>query len=112
VNLEPVYVDGPCSQEIVSWTPGTDAFVWAWRLYTSEAGVSVALRVRVVVATTHGLADGALDWEPFVVKGADVAWEPPAEERSIAPAMMTTTSPITPRPTNTGFELRPAGVGA
>jgi len=76
-------VDDPCSQEIVSWTAciSTAPLVWAWMVYTSEAGVSVALRVRVVVATTHGLADGVLDWEPFVVDGDPLVLAPQADTR-------------------------------
>jgi hypothetical protein len=66
-----------------------------------------------------GEAEATIDDAAVVVglssamgEGADVAWGPPAEEKSSAPAMMTATRPMRPSPTKMGVELRRAGVGA
>jgi hypothetical protein len=68
-------------------------------------GAGVELRTAVGVPPPVGVRSA-------MAEVADVAWGPRAEDKSNAPAMMTTRSPTRPNATKMGVELRRAGVGA
>src|ERR1035437_5576294 len=76
-----------------------------------DAGMGVCVGVGVGLGTAVGVAP-PVGVASAMAEAADVAWGQPAEDRNIAPAMMTMTRPTMPSPTNRGEELRRAGVGA